>query len=64
MQFILPASSQLEHLVLMSQVYSVKYFLGGQRLDIIISIYEIVSQNCYHCVQYTRHHTMSLILNR
>ena len=40
---------------------SVKCYLGGRKIHWIPSISGILSQKCYHCVQYTRRHPMRLI---
>ncbi len=40
---------------------SVKCYRGGRKINLISPIYEIQSQMCYHCIQYTRRHHMSLI---
>ena len=34
-------------------IESVKCYPVGRKIDLIPSIYEILSQKCYHCVQYT-----------
>ena len=43
------------------KVKSVKCYPGGRKIPFIPSISEILSEACYHCVQYTRHHLMSLV---
>ncbi len=40
---------------------SVKCYRGGRQIHFILSISKIQTQMVYHCVQYTRHHLMSLI---
>ena len=40
----------------------VKYYWIGQKLCLIPSMSDILSQTLYHCVQYTKHHHMTLIL--
>ena len=42
-------------------VHSVKCYPGGRITHFIPSISNILSQKCYHYVQYTRRHLMSLI---
>ena len=42
-------------------IRSVKCYPGGWKIDHIPSISEIRSQTWYHCIQYTRHHHMSLV---
>ncbi len=43
-----------------SCLYSVKCYAGVRKIHFIPSISEILSQKCFHCVQYTRRHRMSL----
>ena len=42
-------------------LHAVKCYPGGRKIHLIPSISEILLQTCYHCVQYTRRHLMSLI---
>ena len=42
-------------------IISFKCYPGGWKINLIPTIWEILSQKCYHCVQYTRCHLMNLI---
>ena len=42
-------------------VYSIKYYPGGRKTELILSISEILSQMCYHCIQYTKRQLMNLV---
>ena len=52
----------ISHGAQVKEVKSVKcYSPGGRKIDLFLSITEILSQKWYHCVQYTRRNLMSLI---
>ena len=44
-----------------NRLYSVKCCPGGRKIRLFPSISKILSHTCYHCVQYTKRHLMSLI---
>ncbi len=51
----------LHHALYWNQLYYVKCYPGGLKIDLIPSESEILSQTWYHCIQYTKPHHMSLV---